>query len=478
MSRLHRASSVGIEIGPERVVAVALSERNRRIAALCERSIESEHGMADAVYEATASLKAKGPARIVLLGSLGQHTTLQLPPMGGKEAESAADLQLSELLDAPIDSKLVTMRLRRGSDGSRTGPALAVDRHPIEDLCASIEAAGPVVTGITIPASMVVTEASDASPGSMMWVDLGGSRTVLTIAFGDQIRLSREIPTHQGTDEDDEMARFEQQIAVFQEIERSILYHRQMHGSEQVKRLVLSGTFEAIDAFVEQFRDPLENRGLTIDRRDVLAPVSADPGLSTAGLRRSGLAVRAALASKRTLTVRPAYIEHRAGQDRRWAVAIGATAALAVGAFFGSEAAKQSALELDYRLEDLRSELDIVPEELDPQAAAQRFEVRAERPAAWEDVLMELGRAAPAGVDLDRVTIENTTRPARLEIEGRVAGGPRQSGERLAGLLRDLQRSPFAAGLAVVLADGDLPTASDGSVGFALELPVRPEVLP
>ncbi len=473
MSR--RRARIGIEIGPEAVRAVALLGRRApfRLGDVAEQRITGLEEVPTALAEVLGRLGAKGPAHLVLLGIHGHHLRLRFPPMRRAELDEALDLHLAQVLEEPPATFLVGRRARREENGALVVDLLALPRDPVETWCAQLAASGCPVAWIRTPAAAVLAE--DPRPaaergGGLLWVDAGGTRTVLTFLKGDEIVLVREIP-RRDPDGDDQLARIERRLADFQEIERSILYYRQHHDRGGVKELVLCGDPEELTPLHEQIAPPLRELEVRIRLVDAWGLVARekddlDPGTGP----RLALAVRAASSSPGDGLgiVPPATVATRRRVLRDRALAGAAAAAVVLSAGLAWHGAGTTAT-LREELAIERARLASLPE---PPGDSGKPVVQVHPPRApdWSGVLSEIGILARPGIDYDELELVITGDGPVVGIVG-TAGGrdTRATGLLLAGLHEGILASAYARGIPRLAAATDPAARRGEQVRYALE---------
>ena len=473
MSR--KRARIGIEVGPEAVRAVALLGRRPpfRLGGVAEQSIGGLEEVPAALAETLGKLGAQGPARLVLLGIHGHHLRLRFPPMSRRELADALDLHLAQVLEDPPGTLLVGRRTRREEGGALVVDVLAVPRDPVETWCAQLAASGCPVTWIETPASAAL--ATDPRPaerrgGGLLWVDAGGTRTVLTFLKGDEIVLVREIPRKEIA-EDEQLARIERRLADFQEIERSILYFRQHHDRGGVRDLVLCGDREEIGPLHEQIAPPLQELEVEIHLVDAWGLVvrGEEEARGTAGCRLA-LAARAATAREGDgLGIVPPATERARRRARRTLAAAGVAALLVAGTGGAAWhlASTNAALREQIALE--RTRLASLPE---PEEREHGPELRVHPPRArdWSGVLSEIGVLARPGIDYDELELVVTGEGPVVGLVGSAEGrSTRESGLLLAGLHEGVLASAYSRGIPRLAAKTDPGARRGEKVRYALE---------
>ncbi len=473
MSR--KRASIGIEIGPEAVRAVALVGRKPpfRLAGAEDLAIGGLDEVPAALAEVLGRLGAKGPARLVLLGLHGNHLRLRFPPMRRGELAEALDLHLAQVLEEPPAGRLIGRRVRREDDGALVIDVLALPRDPVETWCAQLAASGFPVTGLRTPAAAALADdprAPGERRGGLLWVDAGGTRTVLTFLKGDEIVLVREIPRKE-PEEDGQLARIERRLADFQEIERSILYYRQHHDRGGVRTLVLCGDLEEVQPLHDQIAPPLRELEVEIRLVDAWAPVGAGrDALSPGAGPRLALAARTAAwdGGSGLGIVPPATVASRRRTLRHRALAGAAAAAVALaGGLAWWEASATAHLRERLALE--RARLASLPA---PPTGSDRpvVQVHPPRAADWSGLLSEIGVLARPGIDYEELELVITADGPVVGLVG-TAGGKdtRATGLLLAGLHEGVLASAYSRGIPRMAAETDPGARRGERVRYALE---------
>lgn len=480
--RSRRKARIVLELSPEAIRAVVLGGPDgNRVVAFDERSVESydDHDeLARVASQVVNGFGLEAEVRILLLDPGKHYLSMRLPQMPRRELHEAIRLRAAQEIGDSLEGYRVARRIRKGSfDGQRRVTLLCVPREPLDGVAHELALAGTTVTMVSVPQALTDFEDGEPDAGGSLWADVGGGRTVLTLARGNEPVLSREIPVRRDFDWDDEMARFERQVAVFQEIERSVLYYRQNHDPAGITRVVLCGDSHEVDSFLEQFREPLEERGIRIEKRDALAGVELPEDVSPAARARLALAVRAGGVSDDTLAVVP-EVTRRALDTRRRRVTL-AVAAGAVSLLTGMWAHSQriDALDIRNRIEIARDHLDELPAVEDPEppdGRNQRVRPKLQplAPEDWSGLIREVGLLADRGIEYDRMELSMTREGPLLSIRGRaVDTRERSSGDAVSDLIHGVQASPYVRSLARVEARTDT-AGRGGPTEFSFEAAV------
>ena len=471
----RKRARIGIEIGPEAVRAVALLGWRMPLVLgeVAEERVAGFEEVPAALAEVLGRIGERGNVHLVLLGIHGHHLRLRFPPMRRGELEQALDLHLARALDDARETLLRGRRVRRLEDGSLVVDVLALPRDPVETWCSQLAASGFPVTWIQTPAAAVLERdprPEDARATGLLWVDAGGTRTVLTFLKGDEIVLVREIP-RKDIDPDDQLARIERRLADFQEIERSLLYYRQHHDRAGVRELVLSGDPDEVNPLHEQIAPPL--RELEIGIRIV----DAWDGVDRSGADLpAGTGVRLALAGRAAATppgrglgiVPPMTIAARRRELRDRILAGTAAAALVLSAGLAWHGTAQNAV-LREQLAAERARLASLPAPAGEQAD-RAVEVRPPRAPDWSGVLSEIGVLARPGIDYDELELVITADGPVVGLVGTAEGrDTRATGLLLAGLHEGVLSSSYSRGIPRLSAS-TAPGARRGEkVRYALE---------
>ena len=483
MVRAQKAA-IGLEVGPEAVRAVALAGRARnRIVAFAERNLESPDEMVNAAAQVVTRLGVSGPVRAILLGAGTQHVRLRLPVMSRREFKEAVALRTAQELGESLEGYLFAEHVSPcGVDGQRDVAVLCMPCEPLDSLSSILASTGHLVVAATSPAALIQAEYEPGDdPSGLLWADVGGTRTVLTLLRGKEVVLSREIRPRDGFDWQDETARFDRQLTDFQEIERSILYYRQNLDEIGVKKLIFSGPREDIERFGQQFRGSLEERGIAVELRPSLEGIE----LATAATpkpedtRRLGTAVRVAAPRGRLLAVRPhVALQARTAQRVRLYAGLGASA-LAVAALVHTASLRwdrDALLEevaLAERQLDLLAPIDVTARSTADSVARVKAKIVPDDVPDWSGLIEEVGLLAESGIDYEQLDFKFTENGPMLTVKGRVdSPDVRVAGDLLSGLIRGIEASPYVRSLPRVLATSQESERHPSTVAFSLEAPV------
>ena len=296
MRKADRAASIGLELSVDAVRAVAISGgREPKLLAQTEAAVKNPEDLGLAALGALEELGCRGPIRILQLGANARYFNVELPRMSSAERRRALGHRIDEELDDNAHQYLVGQRVRKAANGGQSVAVIAIPREPVESVAAMLEEAGHQVTGVVAPTTLVGSELGPSEEGCL-WVDIGGTRTIVTLTQRDRVVLSREIPPRQEYADDDEMAQFERQMAEFQEVERSVLYFRQNIDNKGPNRVVLQAAEAELKSFLGQFKEPLTALDVQVEDRPAWSGIEFE-ALDPMVRRRLALAVRTAKAT-------------------------------------------------------------------------------------------------------------------------------------------------------------------------------------
>lgn len=468
-----QAASIGLELSVDACRAVALGPGPQpRLLGWAESNVDSEEQLGATALDVLERLGCRAPVRLLMLGANARYFNVELPRMSGAESRRALLHRIDEQLEDNAAEFLIAHRARKLAGGGQNFAVIALPREPLETIAAMLESAGHEVAGCVVPTTLVGGDLG-ASEDGCLWVDIGGTRTIVTLSQRDRVVLSREIPPRQEYAEDDEMAQFERQMAEYQEVERSVLYFRQNVDNKGPNRVVLTAAESELESFLGQFRDPLVALDIRVEGRPAWEGVDFDREESAIPRRRLALAVRTARSAGALAAIPEVCVQRRTTRRKRAAIA-GATA---FAACLISILAVTSLVDLQStrdRLAAGQEGLSEMPAHIDsPTAAALTFDVVPEPVAVWSGVLAEVGLMAIEGVEYERVLLETSGGEPTLSLEGQVSGREAEEiGERLAELLRTAESSAYVRGLPRLVAAGRVDGAG-GDVRFTIELPVQ-----
>jgi hypothetical protein len=471
---MRRRGSAAIEIGRDGVRGLVLDgpRRQPRLTAWADKRVGDPREIEAAIRAVAEQLDPGTPVRLLLSGSDARIERVDVPKSLRGNLRRAVVDQLFSGDAAEADQYLVGVR----AQGTRLGlkrrvAVLLVRREPIETWCALLSMLGHPVTALVSPGSLALTEQGHTA-GSVLWVELTGSRTGLTLTRDGDLVEERHLDKPP-TPGDEPIAAVEARLQDVRALDQ-LLRDRGAAGQQvPVDRLVICGAPAIAEPLYHQLREPYEKLGLTLDLVDPWQGVSVgrSPPPPQSAIRLAGC-LRLARAAALPLHALPRRVARSRRADRTWAAA----AAISLAALLGSTAWMLA-------LEERHGEL-LAARERTAMALEAARQARAE-PASWREtaegaqwapLLVDVGHLAKPGVDYRRLVLAREERGARIALAGTANGDGTDtgSGRLLTDLHEEMMRSPFGTGLPGLAASSAGGAEGERRVRFVVEESIAP----